>query len=211
LKRTLQGLEFPESIWNPVWMSPLLPDEIAELTKHPVNFYDLYDDAIRAWNECENDDLVARSIEYYGQFYLQNGVLTKVDRASMMVGLEVRAPFLDNDVVELASKLPSNLKFRLGKTKYILKKAMKGILPDEVLARPKKGFGIPLTTWLKTWPIDNYSASICDPGFVQKLMIEHQSGRRDNRLSLWAWMVLKVHLDSLGKIAKSTNPQRQSA
>jgi asparagine synthase (glutamine-hydrolysing) len=208
LKRTLQGLDYPESVWNPVWMSPLLPDEIAELTRQPVNFYDLYDDAIRVWNECESDDLVARSIEYYGQFYLQNDVLTKVDRASMMVGLEARAPFLDNEVVELASKLPSNLKFRHGKTKYILKKAMKGILPDDLLARPKKGFGIPLTSWLKSWPIDNFSASICDPGMVQKLLHEHRAGRRDNRLSLWAWIVLKAHLDALEKAAA---PQRQTA
>lgn len=199
LKRTLQGLDYPQSVWNPVWMSPLLPEEISELTNLPVSWEALYDDAIRLWEECESDDLVARSIEYYGQFYLQNDVLTKVDRASMMVGLETRAPFLDNDVVELASKLPTNLKYKKGTTKYILKKAMQGMLPDEVLRRPKKGFGIPLTAWLKTWPIESFDSSICDPEYVRKLASDHQKGVRDNKLSLWAWMVLKAHLDSLHK------------
>jgi asparagine synthase (glutamine-hydrolysing) len=113
--------------------------------------------------------------------------------------LETRAPFLDNDVVELASKLPTNLKYRKGTTKYILKKAMQGMLPDEVLHRPKQGFGIPLTAWLKTWPIESFDSSICDPEYVRKLASDHQKGVRDNKLSLWAWMVLKAHLDSLRK------------
>lgn len=197
LKRTLQGLDYPPSVWNPVWLSPLLPDEIRELTGTPASWEELYADAINTWEQCESDDIVARSTEYYGQFYLQGGILTKVDRATMMVGLEARAPFLDNDVVEFSSKLPSDLKLRGGTTKYILKKAMTGILPDELLSRPKKGFAIPLTSWLKTWPINDFGASICDPDTVRKLMSEHQSGSRDNKLSLWAWIVLKRHLDSL--------------
>jgi asparagine synthase (glutamine-hydrolysing) len=197
LKRTLQGLEYPSSVWNPMWLSPLKPEEIAEFMNTPVEWEEVYADAINAWQSSDADDLIGKTSEFYGRFYLQDGVLTKVDRASMMVGLEVRAPFLDNDVVEFAQRLPSNLKYRNGTTKYILKKAMTGVLPDNLLYRPKKGFGIPLTTWLKTWPIDEAGMVDCNSSFVRKMYDEHRLGSRDNRLFLWNWIVLANHLKSL--------------
>lgn len=197
LKRTLRGLEYPPSVWNPVWLSPLEPDEIAELMNTPVEWEEVYADAINAWQSSDADDMLGRSIEFYGRFYLQDGVLTKVDRASMMVGLEVRAPFLDNNVVEFAQRLPSNLKYRGSTSKYLLKKAMKGILPDDLLYRPKKGFGIPLTTWLKSWPIADSDLAGCNGSFVKKMHGEHRQGTRDNRLFLWNWLVLLKHQKTL--------------
>ncbi len=196
LKRTLQGLEYPASVWNPVWLSPLKPTEMTELLNIPVEWDEVYADAINAWQTSDADDLTGRSIEFYGRFYLQDGVLTKVDRASMMVGLEVRAPFLDNHVVEFAQRLPSSLKYRKGTSKYLLKKAMKGILPDDLLYRPKKGFGIPLTTWLKSWSFAEYDVAGCNSSFVKKMITEHRQGLRDNRLFLWNWIVLQQHLKS---------------
>ena len=197
LKRTLQGLEYPSSVWNPMWLSPLKPEEIAELMNTPVEWEEVYADAINAWQSSDAGDLIGRTSEFYGRFYLQDGVLTKVDRASMMVGLEVRAPFLDNNVVEFAQRLPSNFKYRNGTTKYILKKAMSGILPDNLLYRPKKGFGIPLTAWLKSWPIDEAGVVDFNSSFVGKMYDEHRFGGRDNRLFLWSWIVLTNHLKSL--------------
>jgi asparagine synthase (glutamine-hydrolysing) len=197
LKRTLQGLKYPSSVWNPVWLSPLEPEEIAELMNTPVAWDEVYADAINAWQASDAVDLLGRSIEFYGRFYLQDGVLTKVDRASMMVGLEVRAPFLDNEVVEFALRLPSNLKYHNGTSKYLLKKAMKGSLPDDLLYRPKKGFGIPLTTWLKSWPIKDTDLNGCNGSFVRKMIVEHHQGIRDNRLFLWNWIVLQQHLNAL--------------
>ncbi len=199
LKRTLQGLKYPSSVWNPVWLSPLQPEEIAELMNAPAEWDEVYADAIKAWQMSEADDLIGRSIEFYGRFYLQDGILTKVDRASMMVGLEVRAPFLDNDVVDFAQRLPSNLKYRNGTSKYLLKKAMEGILPDDLLYRPKKGFGIPLTAWLKSWEIADTDLAGCSGAFVRKMLLEHKQGIRDNRLFLWNWIVLQQHLNSLCK------------
>lgn len=190
LKRTLQGLEYPSSVWNPMWLSPLKPDEIAELMNTPVEWEEVYADAINAWQSSDADDLIGKTSEFYGRFYLQDGVLTKVDRASMMVGLEVRAPFLDNNVVEFAQRLPSNFKYRNGTTKYLLKKAMKGILPDDLLYRPKKGFGIPLTSWLKSWPVEYSGLAECNEAIVNKLYDEHKHGIKDNRLFLWNWIVL---------------------
>ena len=196
LKRTLQGLEYPPSVWNPVWISPLRPDEIADLLGSPVDWEELYADAIAAWNSSASDDLIARTSEFYGRFYLQDGILTKVDRASMMVGLEVRAPFLDNEVVDFATRLPSSLKYRRGTTKYLLKRAMSGVLPHKLLIRPKRGFGIPLAKWLKTWPVPTKGAAGCDGAFTKRMFDAHRNGKRDNRLFLWAWLVLAKHLET---------------
>jgi asparagine synthase (glutamine-hydrolysing) len=81
--------------------------------------------------------------------YLPGSVLTKVDRASMAHGLEVRPPMLGRDVVDWAFSVPSSLKLRRGTTKYVLKLAATGHLPARILHRPKKGFGIPLRAWLR--------------------------------------------------------------
>ena len=197
LKRTLEGLRYPPSVWNPVWLSPLNPEEVTELMNTPVEWNEIYSDAIEAWESSSAEDLLGRSIEFYARFYLQDGVLTKVDRASMMVGLEVRAPFLDNDVVEFARRLPSGLKYRDGTSKYLLKKSMRGILPQRLLYRPKKGFGIPLTAWLKTWPITVPEFAGFNESFVRRMLDEHRRGTRDNRLFLWSWLVLVKHHEAL--------------
>jgi asparagine synthase (glutamine-hydrolysing) len=202
LKRTLQGLDYPPSAWNPVWLSPLKSDEISELMNVPVEWDEVYADAINAWQSSNAPDMIGRTIEFYGRFYLQDGVLTKVDRASMMVGLEVRAPFLDNNVVEFAQRLPSKFKYRNGKSKWLLKRAMKGILPNELLHRPKKGFGIPLTSWLKSWPIPEVDTLGTNGKFVKRMYDEHCQGLRDNRLFLWNWIVLQQHIKSIGTIVR---------
>jgi asparagine synthase (glutamine-hydrolysing) len=81
--------------------------------------------------------------------YLPGSVLTKVDRASMAHGLEVRPPMLDNEVVDWAFGLPSSLKLQRGRSKFLLKLSARGHLPDEIIDRKKKGFGIPLRSWLR--------------------------------------------------------------
>ncbi len=85
--------------------------------------------------------------------YLPSDILTKVDRASMAVSLEVRPPLLDHELIEFVFKLPSILRFKNGEKKYLLKKTMKNILPEEILKRGKKGFSLP---W-KFWSIPSHS------------------------------------------------------
>jgi len=198
LKRTLRGLAFPDSVWNPIWLSPLEPGEIAGLLQEPAPSDLVYADAIQAWESSTAPDLLGKTTEFYARFYLQDSILTKVDRASMMVGLEARAPFLDNDVVEFARRLPAALKFRHGRGKHILRQALRGKLPSRILDLPKKGFGIPLTSWLKTWPLPDASPLLPHsvPQF-QSLRDAHKSGRKDERLFLWCWLVLQTHLNSL--------------
>ena len=197
MKRTLRGLAFPPSVWNPMWLSPLEPSQIADLLEEPAPWDLVYADAIQAWDSSDAPDMVGKTTEFYARFYLQDGILTKVDRASMMVGLEVRAPFLDNDIVEFARRLPASLKCRHRQGKYILRHALRGKVPAKILDLPKKGLGIPLTSWLKTWPQPDSSTLLRHSATrFQLLRDAHTSGKNDERLFLWCWLVLQNHLAS---------------
>ncbi|MDQ2923017.1 MAG: asparagine synthase (glutamine-hydrolyzing), partial [Candidatus Dormibacteraeota bacterium] len=83
------------------------------------------------------------------RLYLENDILVKLDRASMMASLEGRVPLLNNDFVEYATHLPLNMKLRGMRSKFLLKRALRGLLPDAILNRPKKGFGIPVADWFR--------------------------------------------------------------
>ena len=100
LNRTLAGLSHPQKLWNPVWMGPLDVKEIAELLDAPVSEEELYSEAIEIWEESKGGTLIDQTLQFFTQVYLQNDILTKVDRASMLHGLEVRSPFLDCELVE---------------------------------------------------------------------------------------------------------------
>ena len=95
------------------------------------------------------DDLLNRQLFADFKLFLSDDILVKVDRMSMATSLEARAPFLDRDVIELAFRMPGHLKLRGNTSKYVLKQAMKGVLPDAVLHRRKEGFSIPLKNWLR--------------------------------------------------------------
>ena len=132
--------------------------------------------------------------------YMSGSVLTKVDRASMAHGLEVRPPLLDNDLIEFAFSLPSSYKLRGKTTKYLLKRAARGHVPYDIIARPKKGFGIPLAAWMRGALREPISAiversPIWDSGMVDRATFrtwndEHQERRADRSKPLWALLVL---------------------
>jgi asparagine synthase (glutamine-hydrolysing) len=194
LRRTLAGLSYPASGWNPVWMAPLEPRAVAELLNSPARFEDLYEDAIALWDGSPGKDHVDRTLEFFTNFYLQDDILTKVDRAAMMVSLETRAIFLDNDLVAFCQRLPNRFKLRNGERKYILRKAMARHLPPEVLARGKKGFGIPLAKWLRSMPAGQTSISDINGAMVERWWDEHRRGRADHRLALFTSLSLQYSL-----------------
>src|SRR5258707_24415 len=99
---------------------------------------EIYREALEAWDRCAQPNIVDRALQFWTNLYLQDGILAKVDRASMMNSLEARSPFLDIEVANLARKIPWQLKLRNGTTKWILKKALGPLLPPEIIARPKK-------------------------------------------------------------------------
>jgi asparagine synthase (glutamine-hydrolysing) len=100
--------------------------------------------------------------------YLPLDILTKVDRMSMAHSLEARVPLLDHKLVEFAATVPAELQLRHGTTKYLFKRAMRGILPDTILDRPKRGFGVPLARWFRGQLA----------GFVRDLLLSETSRRR---------------------------------
>ncbi len=195
LKRTLRGLSYPKELWNPVWMGPLEPNELDDLFLEPTDMEDVYSEAIECWESCHSYNLVDRALQFYTMLYLQNDILVKADRASMLNSLEVRAPFLDIDLVDFVRKIPHTWKYRNGKTKYILKKAMEPVLPDSIISRPKKGFGIPMGSWLQKGmlPIE-IKKTVKKYGikgsFIKQKICEHQHNKRDHREFLWnVWML----------------------
>jgi len=137
--------------------------------------------------------------------YLENDILVKLDRASMMASLEGRVPLLNNDFVAFATRLPLDLKLRGLKSKYLFKRALRGVLPTNVLNRPKKGFGIPVAHWFRG-PLKEQLLSVLSPeriarkGFFQpqavsRLIHDHLSGRHDNRKQLWTLFVFELWHD----------------
>src|ERR1700704_1906871 len=96
------------------------------------------------------------------RMYLENDILVKLDRARMMASLEGRVPLLNNDFVEYATRLPLDLKLRRMRSKFLLKRALRGILPDSILRRPKKGFGIPVADWFRG-PLREQMLSVLSP------------------------------------------------
>jgi asparagine synthase (glutamine-hydrolysing) len=191
LKRTLRGLDHPPSRWLPVWMAPLAPAELSELFQEPVALEDVFSEAIEAWDRAgPAASPVDRAMQFYTELYLQDDILTKVDRATMMHGLEARAPFLDIEVVDFVRRIPAEWKYRHGQTKYLLKQALAPLLPASILHRPKKGFGVPIGAWLRDGALTIDPANTINPVFTQQRLDAHREGRLDDRAYLWnAWLL----------------------
>ena len=181
IKRTLRGLSYPPRLWNPVWLGALEPDDLARFTGSHFGVEEIFSEAIEAWDACASDDLIDRTLQFYTEIYLQDGILAKADRASMMNSLEVRSPFLDMEVADFARKLPHRYKLRDGQTKYLLKRALRGLVPDDIIDRKKKGFGTPVGSWLRSGQI----SPGLDEEFTRRMSAAHIAGESDERLFLW--------------------------
>ncbi|MEY2481383.1 MAG: hypothetical protein QOI04_2310 [Verrucomicrobiota bacterium] len=192
IKRALRGLDYDPRFWLPSWMAPLNVPELEELFSDKIDIEELYSEAIEHWENCPQQNLVDKTLQFYAKLYLQDDILVKVDRASMMNSLEVRAPFLDIDLVNFARRIPNDFKLRRGTTKYILKKALEGILPNEILHRSKKGFGIPMGAWFKSGAlqIDDVEFASLNTAFIKEKIAAHRSGKSDERNFLWCLFVL---------------------
>ena len=192
IKRVLRGLDYEAPLWCPSWMAPLSPPDIAELMGEPVSPEELYSEAIEAWEGCGPRDLASHVLEFYTKFYLQDDILTKVDRASMAHSLEVRAPFLDIELVDFVRRLPIEAKLHGNRTKALLKSALAPLLPSEILHRPKKGFGAPVGEWFQNGALKipkNLPAGLNTNVLLRK-GAEHCAGKADERAFLWNAYVL---------------------
>jgi len=134
--------------------------------------------------------------------YLHGALLPKVDRTTMANSLEGRAPFLDQELMQYAAQLPTEIKFGDGTLKYHLKKVIENLLPHDLLWRPKMGFGVPVGKWFKT---DLYEFTrdillsekaakrdIFDMKYIGKILEDHKQGRQNHHHRLWALLCLEL-------------------
>ena len=191
VKRGLGGVSHPPALWNAAWLGALRPEELRQIFQEPVALEEIYSEAIETWDACRQPDLINRTLQFYTEIYLQDGILAKVDRASMMHGLEARSPFLDIEVADFARRLPAHFKLRNGTTKYLLKKALEPLLPADIIHRKKKGFGTPVGAWFQTGRLVPKSAS----GLAVERFARHRAGRADERLYLWCQLCFDEWLE----------------
>lgn len=193
--RFVRGLDPDPLVRNQRWFGSFLPEEAAALVRGVASqrvYEDLHTLAAPPGEQAQ--------LELWTAIYLPEDVLTKVDRASMTVSLEVRAPFLDPDLAAFVHALPFHFKLRGLTRKWILKRALRDKLPKDVLSRSKQGFGPPFGDWLRgplraevealLEPSRVARAGVLDPRLVSRVAVEHLSGERDHRKQLWALYVL---------------------
>jgi len=211
-KKFINGIAYPPVERNYIWLGTFSPDMKKKLVTNGIreewgdfNSFHVLHDYLNG--KAFNSEL-GKLLYLDTKLYLQEGVLAKVDRASMAHGLEVRVPFLDHQFVELVTGLPEGLKLKGFTTKYIWKKIIKDRIPEEIQKRGKKGFGIPIANWfcgeLKGLILEMLSEGrlkkqgIFRPSVVQKLVADHLARRVDNRKKLWNLLIFQLWWDSFG-------------
>jgi len=205
IKQFLRGFSENKNSIHTLWLGAFLPKEKKKLLQPEI-----YDkivnkniEAIERYNlDVESESFYNRTTYTYYNTYLLDDILVKVDRASMMNSLECRSPFLDYRLVDFFNSLPRSYKLNGLKTKFILKDLMKDKLPEEIVFRSKKGFGIPVSSWLRNElkdlccdllsPEYMKNQGIFQPDFVEKLKMEHFSKKRNNRKLLWTLMMFQI-------------------
>jgi asparagine synthase (glutamine-hydrolysing) len=167
-----------------------------------------------AWDSAQADELVDHMLAADVGTYLPADLLVKMDIATMAYSVEARSPFLDHHLMEFAASLPANQKLRGTTGKHLLKAAMRGVVPDEILDRPKMGFGVPLGRWFREDLRHLPSEVLLDPRSIQRgymrrseierLIKQHQAGEGDHSLRLWVLLQLEMWhrevVDSAGEM-----------
>ncbi len=203
-KQFLRGVGVPAPYTHQAWLESFNEAERRELltpgyqASLPQNPYARIDEYLA---ELPGADVHMQTVYFYLRIYMQDIILAKVDRTSMQVALEVRAPFLDTEVVELALRMPREFTYK-GSGKYILRKLMEDRLPKDVVWRGKHGFGLPVGQWFREeWrPLLEETlshervvkAGICRPEVVDRLIQEHVAGLYNHRKKLWSLLVLHL-------------------
>jgi asparagine synthase (glutamine-hydrolysing) len=205
-KRMIEGGAFDPSLQHTRWMMFLSSSEKNSLYRSDLRatlfdhlttafFYDYFEKA-----NCF--DRLAQQQYVDVKTYLADDILTKVDRMSMAVSIEARVPLLDYHIVEFALNLPPHMKLHRGRTKSILRQAVKNMVPQLILEKPKEGFSIPMKHWLRTslkpMMLDLLSKSALqkhgyfDHQVVAQWIQEHLEGRVNHSHRLWALMVFEM-------------------
>lgn len=205
-KQFVKGLGVRPEYRNQIWLGAFGREERAKLFQpeiwNELKNQNEFEDIDREVGALGAEPAINRIIKLYQKHYLADEVLVKVDRASMAASLEVRAPFLDYRMVDFMNSVSFDQKMKNFQTKYLLKKLMDGKLPSDIVNRPKKGFGVPLSKWfkkeLKMFVLDILNKErivkdgLFEYSFVEKILYDHFEGKRDNKKLIWSLMVFKM-------------------
>lgn len=205
-KQFLRGANVPAALAHQRWLGSFSGAELAAVLAEPPRFdieKEYLTRLMEEWPAVAGE--AERRLLQYQATYLPEDILFKVDRASMAASLEVRAPFLDAELVDWLAALPYEVKRRGGHGKLLLKKALQGKLPGEIMNRPKKGFGIPVAAWLrgplKGWMTDLLGEErlrrqgLFQAEAVGRMVDEHLKGVRDHRKPIWTLLVFQIWYD----------------
>ncbi|MBF0481404.1 MAG: asparagine synthase (glutamine-hydrolyzing) [Desulfovibrionaceae bacterium] len=204
----LAGAKLPRWLRVQRWLSAFSPELLSGVLaggeSRCLAQETLYARTRELYERYPSTDPLAKIFYVYARQYMLDYILVKVDRCSMLQSLEVRAPFLDRDVAEFVWRLPVSLKLRGFTGKYLLRRALSGIVPPQVLSRPKRGFLIPVSQWLRgvLGPLMEEllgeehlrAQGLFNPAPVGRLVAEHLAGTADHRRPLWTLLVLQIWL-----------------
>ncbi len=216
-RRFVEGLRLPADLQHVRWMIFMQQLEKQQLYRleimQAIASHDPYDFIRAAFQDCTSTIPLDQQEYVDIMTYLADDILVKVDRMSMLVSLEARTPFLDYRFVEFCASLPPNLRLKGNTSKYLLKRAMQGFLPESILSRGKEGFSIPIKQWMKNelkpmmmsyLSADALKASgLFEARQVQALVNEHLAGRENHSHRLWALMMVQMWHE---KYIKRSNP-----
>lgn len=204
LRRFLAGRGVPMITRHQRWLGSFVDEEKKFLLQswiHPV-LRDTYHQSFEYARESDAKIPLNQILFNDLKTYLEGDILYKVDRASMAASLEVRVPFLNREVVHFANNLPLELKLHNFTGKFLLKKMMRGRLPDEIINRTKKGFNMPVAYWLsgdlKEFLMDRLSPSfinrqgLFDSTYIRQLTDDHFEHQKDNRKLLWTLLMFQT-------------------
>jgi len=163
---------------------------------------DHYRNLFSMTNPHDDPHIIAQLLSVNIRTYLPDDLLVKADRSSMAASLEARSPFLDHQLTQFAAGIPSNLKVKRGVSKYILKKALRGVLPDKIIDRKKHGFGVPVGAWFRG-DLAGYVNSvllgdkaakrgIMPQDTVRRMVDTHMSGKTDLGQALWTLLTFEL-------------------
>ncbi len=206
IKQFLRGVGYRDEGRHQIWLGSFSPTEARDLLtpdlRDALGPVDPLDEIARQVSQTPVSDPWDRLLVFYCRYYLAGDILVKTDRASMAVGLEVRAPFLDPEVVSLACRMSPRHRLRGVQTKAVLRRAAKRLLPRDLVARPKKGFGIPVAHWLRgplrplmerlLSPERLRAEGLFRPAPVRRLVDAHLAGALDARKPLWTLMAFQL-------------------